>query len=351
MQENTLELFIQDINGIREYINYINLVNKVESSTPVPSDNALIELKEHLHSFGVYKRIFEYKSITISLYGILEKHIGIWIKEYIGLLPRVIDNYNKLPDKFKKDHFNLSVKLLALIGENKHAKYESIKQESVLAKLSSCIENPSAFQLNSDAFYLSSGNLKHAKIAESFSYLDIKLTARLKIVGQRTGGFLCNGASNIESKGDELFRLIDDLVTRRNDISHGQDVDNILNVTEFSEYVDFLEGYGRAIFQILVEKINEVESVHLYEKIDKVAGVYKKGSILCFEIENNEVCVGDNIIVNLLDGGFIKKKIVEVERNNEKLDKLSIKEPECIGVNLVSDITKKQSFFIKKQKA
>lgn len=348
MQSETLKQFENDVDRIREYINYINLVNKIGISAPVSNDTALIELREHLHSFGVDKRIFEYKSITISLYGILEKHIGVWIKEYISRLPKIINNYNDLSDKFKKDHFNLSIKLLALIGENKHSKYESIRKESVLSKLSSCIENPFKFQLNSDAFYLSTGNLKHAKIAEALSYLDIKLTASLKVVGQRPKGFLCNSTSNIESKGDELFGLIDDLVTRRNDISHGEDVDNILNVTEFSRYVEFLEGYGQAIFQILVEKITQIEADYLYKKIDNVKGVFKKGSVLCFELENNEICVGDNIIVNLVDGGFIKKKIIEIERDSEQFDKLSVKKPELIGINVGDGITKNQTFFIKK---
>lgn len=351
MQNETLELFIKDINDIREYIKYINLVNNIENSTPTSSDTALIELRDHLQSFGVSKKIFEYKSITISLYGVLEKHIGIWIKEYVNQLPNIINDYNNLPLKFREDHFNLSVKLLGLIGEKKHSKYESIKKEKVLAKLSSCIAAPSGFQLNSDAFYLQSGNLKHAKISEALANLDIKLTPTLKVIGKRPKGFLHDHVSNIKNKGDELFRLIDELVARRNDISHGEDVDNILNITEFSEYVDFLEAYGQAVFQALVERMIEFEADHLYQKIDNVAGVYQSGSVLCFEIENNEICVGDFIIVNLIEGGFIKKEILEIEKNNVQLSRLLVAKPEFIGINVGGGISKGQTFFIKRQSA
>ena len=348
MQSETLNLFVDDINDIREYIKYIKLVNNIEVSTLVSSDNELVELRDHLRNFGVSKKIFEYKSITISLYGILEKHIGIWIKEYINQLPRIITNYNDLPDKFREDHFNLSVKLIGLIGEKRHSKYEDMKKESILAKLSSCIEKPDEFQLNTDAFYIRSGNLKHVKIAEALTYLDIKLTSSLKVIGQRSEGFLCDRAPNIGNKGDELFRLIDELVDRRNDIAHGEDVDNILNISEFSKYVDFLEGYGRAVFQTLIEKINQLEATYLYTEIDNVIDIYRKGSVLCFEIANNEICIGDNIIVNLLDGGFIKKEILGIQKNNEDFIKLAIKEPEAIGINVGNGISKGQTFFIKK---
>lgn len=351
MQNQSLDLFIEDINDVREYMKYIDLVNNIEISTVDSSDTALINLRDHLHSFGVSKKIFEYKSITISLYGILEKHIGIWIKEYITQLPEIITNYNDLPNKFREDHFNLSVKLIGLISEKKHAKYESMIKESILTKLNSCLEKPSSFQLNSDAFYIRSGNLKHVKIAEALSFLGISLTTSLKNIGQRPEGFLFDRAHHIGNKGDELFRLIDELVTRRNDIAHGEDIDNIISINEFNVYVDFLEDYGRAVFQSLIEKINEFESKYWYTEIDNVINIFGNGSILCFEIENNEICVGDHIIVNLIDGGFIKKEILRIQKDNVDFDKLVIEGPENIGIDVGSGISPGQTFFIKKMVA
>lgn len=348
MQNETLDLFTKDINDIREYMKYVNLVNNIEISTSDLSNIALVELRDHLHSFGVSKKIFEYKSITISLYGILEKHIGIWIKEYITQLPKIITSYNDLPEKFREDHFNLSMKLIGLISEKRHTKYEGMRKEDILAKLNSCIEKPSHFQLNSDAFYLRSGNLKHVRIAEALSCLDIDLNYNLKVIGQRPEGFLYDRAPNIRNKGNELFRLIDDIVSRRNDIAHGEDVDNIISISEFSELVDFLEGYGRAVFQTLIEKLNELETMESYGKIDNVIDIFRGGSVLCFEIENNEICVGDYIIVNLVNGGFIKKEILGIQKDNEDFNKLVIKEPAKIGINVGNGISPGQTFFIKK---
>lgn len=353
MQKETLELFIKDVNDIREYIKYIELVNNIEGITKPSSDTPLIQLRDHLRSIVVSKKIFEYKSITISLYGILEKHIGIWIKEYLNHIPNIVNNYNDLPDKFRENHFNLSVKLLGLINEKRYAKYENVNKEKVLSKLHSCIEEPSGFQLNSDAFYLQSGNLKHVKVSEALAYLDIKLTPVLKIIGQRPQGFLYDKISGVNNKGDELFKLIDELVDRRNDIAHGEDIDDILNITEFDEYVNFLEAYGKAIFQALNERLIEFEAEHLYQEIESenVHSVLRSGSILCFKVENNKICIGDFIIVKLIDGGFTKKKIFDIQVNNESLQTLSIEAPQYIGINVGSGISRGQTFFIKKPNA
>ncbi|MDR0237116.1 MAE_28990/MAE_18760 family HEPN-like nuclease [Acinetobacter sp.] len=348
MQKETLELFIQDINDIREYIKYIEIVNNIEGITTSLSNTPLLQLKDHLRSFGVSKKIFEYKSITISLYGILEKHIGIWIKEYLDNLPDIVANYNDLPDRIREDHFTLSVKLLALINENRYAKYNDIDKKKVLSKLNSCIENPLEFQLNSDAFYLQSGNLKHVKVSEAFACLDIKLNDVLKIIGIRPESLLFNNVSNVSNRGDDLFNLIDDLVERRNYIAHGGQIDDILNITEFDEYINFLEAYGKAIFQALSERLIEFEAKHLYKKIEKIHAVYQSGSVLCFELENNKIFLGDSIIVKLIEGGFTKKKVFEIQIEQNKYPNISTTKTIDIGINVGGGISKGQTFFIKR---
>lgn len=350
MQQETLQAFIKDISDIREYIKYIELVNNIEGITTASSDPPLIQLSDHLRSFGVSKKIFEYKSITISLYGILEKHIGMWIKEYLTNIPNIVTNYNDLPKRIRDDHFNLSVKPIGLINEKKHAKYENIPKEQVLSKLNSCLQNPSEFQLNSDAFYLQSGNLKHVKVSEAFTCLDIQLNQILRIIGTRPNGFLCANISN-GHKDNDLFQLIDDLVERRNDIAHGEDIDDILNIARFDEYINFLEAYGKAVFQALIEKLIEFEAKHLYKEIEIVHAVLRSGSVLCFEIENNEICVGDSIIVKLVEGGFVKKKIMDIQVNSVSFETLSTKEPQNVGINVGNGISQGQTFFIKKPKA
>lgn len=346
MQDETLDLFIKDIKSIRDYLQHIKLIDSIGAVSQSSTNNELIQYREHLHGFRVSKKIFEYKSLIISLYGILEKHLGEWIVEFINKIPEIVSNYNNLPQRFRDNHFNLSAKLLTLVSEGKLSKYENMKRESILANLNSCIETPTDFRLNGEAFYMHSGNLKHAKVVEALNYLDIRLTPKLKTIGQRPGGFLCNNSTATLNPSENFFNLVDDIVSRRNDIAHGQIIDNILNIAELHNYVDYLEGYGHAVFETLIDKLYELETEHLCKEITNIKGVFKNGSVLCFEIENNQVCLGDDIIVKQLDGTFVKKEILEIQKDNGTFEYLSIKGSEYIGVNLGSGISKGQNFFI-----
>lgn len=346
MQDISLQNFLTDINNVKEYIKHIDLTNKLEAATRNSNEASLKIFNEHLHSFGKSKRIFEYKAIIISLYGIIEKYIGIWIQEHIDTLPNIIQNYNDLPSTLRKNNFDLSIKLISLVNENRFVKYEHLTKEDLLLRLSDCISKPSEYKLNSDAFSPSSGNLKHSKISEAFKYLDIELQTKLKLNKQFSIFLKQKFGNNISNRGDDLFTIIDDLVIRRNEIAHGADIDNILNITEFDNYIEFLENYGKAIFETIVEKELEYETQFLRTEIANIKGVFKQGSILCFEIENHKIKTGDYIIIKTPDNTFIKKQILEIQKDNKVFEQLDIDSKTDIGVNLGSGITKNQNFYI-----
>jgi hypothetical protein len=295
MQEVSLQNFKQDIDSIMEYIKHIGLINNIGLNYRDSTENLLKEFSEHLHFFSIDKKLFEYKSIIISLYGVLEKHINIWIQEHINGISNLISSYSDLPEKIRKNHFDLSINLISLIIKEKD-KYAYLQKEDILTKLSLCINNPSNYKLNADSFTPVSGNLRHSKVVESFKLLDIELIKKLKDNVQFSEFLKEKYGSNIANKGDELFTTIDDIVTRRNDIAHGVNIDNILGITEFDDYIEFLEKYGQAIFETLVEKETEYEASYLYTQIGSVIKIYDK-RILCFEIENNKIKVGDKIII------------------------------------------------------
>jgi len=165
-----LKNFEDDIASIREYIEHIHLINNIAENNRQSSEGSLKAFNNHLSSFGSSKKIFEYKSIIVSLYGILERHINIWIREHIDRLPKLILNYDHLPEKLQKNHFDFSIKLISLIAENRFAKYESLKKEDILFKLNDCLKNTDSYSFNSEAFMPSSGNLKHSKIVEAFRH-------------------------------------------------------------------------------------------------------------------------------------------------------------------------------------
>jgi len=351
MENISLENFLKDINNIREYIKHIELINNIGETYDTSTELIIKPFIEHLHGFRTEKKLFEYKAIVISLYGILEKYIEIWIKEHVNRLSYLIPDYRKLPEKVNKSHFDLSIKLIALISENRYVKYEKLSKENILTTLSSCITQPLDFKFNSDAFSPMSGNLKHIKIVESFKPLDIDLRLKLKKNENFSIYLKSLFGKNIEHKTSEsLYFNIDDLVRRRNDIAHGTNIDDTLDLSSIIEYIEFLEKYGIAISEILCEKEIEYESFFFYKKINVIKGIFQRGSILGFEMENNLIKKGDFIIIKTSDNRFIKKEILEIEVNKVSYDVLTITDKIDVGINLGGGITANQQFFIKPNK-
>ncbi|NJS10064.1 MAG: hypothetical protein HC789_06595 [Microcoleus sp. CSU_2_2] len=140
----SLERFKKEVNQIREYLKHIQYVSDVVGCAILVEDNeqlkALINrLKEHDRIFRTERRVFEYKAAIISLYGLLEKYIETWIKEYFDSLCSLICDYQNLDEKIRDNHFELSLKLINTITTRDIVKYQHLTKEEVLRKLNNCI--------------------------------------------------------------------------------------------------------------------------------------------------------------------------------------------------------------------
>lgn len=101
MNLTSLEGFKKEVNQIREYLKHIQYVSDVVGYAISEQDNEQIKtllnkLKEHDRIFRTERRVFEYKAAIISLYGLLEKYIETWIKEYLDSLSRLVPEYNQI---------------------------------------------------------------------------------------------------------------------------------------------------------------------------------------------------------------------------------------------------------------
>ncbi len=349
MQEASLESFKRELDEIKEYINHIGLIDKIEREGRVNRKNlsgknktrdykkknkALIEFSAHLNEIRIAKKTFEYKSIIISLYGVIERYIGFWLREHISNLPEIVPNYSSFSNKFRENHFSLSIKLMTLISEGRFSMNEDLRKEDVLVRLNNCLHHTDDgdYELNSDAFLPQSGNLKHSKIVEAFRSLEIELNTNLKddydfsmLLKEKFG-------EKFTQKGEGVYRLIDELVDRRNVIAHGGQVDEILNATEFDEYFEFIDSYGNAIFSVLEKTENKFEAEHKFKKIENIVKIINS-KICCFEIENSEIEVGDYIIINT-NKSFVKKEIRTIQLEGKDYNHLKIREKCNIGIEI-----------------
>lgn len=148
---------------------------------------------------------------------------------------------------------------------------------------------------------------------------------------------------------DILYNKINDLVDRRNEIAHGSEeaVNNILGYSEIEKYIEFLEKYCQAIFEILNEEVIKQESVHNFQKIDKVISIFNN-EILAFEVENCEIKIEDIIIVKTAESKFFKKTILEIQKDKIPHNQITINDKTNIAVRVEPIIKMNQQFFIKK---
>jgi hypothetical protein len=354
MNIESLETFKKEVNQIREYLKHIKYVNDVAAYNVLETDNEQIKkllntLNNHHRSFRTDKRIFEYKASIISLYGLLEKYVELWIKEYLDSLSSVVPEYNQIDKKIRDNHFELSLKLINTITSRESAKYQHLTKEEVLKKLNECIVNPNNYQINTEAFVLLSGNLKHNKIVELFNKLNLDLNKELLKNEELNNeiGLNQNTISRIEK--DILYNKINELVERRNQIAHGsEEVDDILSISELEPYIQFLEKYCQAIFEILFEQLLKQESINTFQKIENVIQIFAN-KVLAFEIENYTIKVGDMLIIQTKEGRFYKKPILTIELNNQREPEFTITEKTEIVVSVEPKIKDNQIFYIVKQ--
>jgi hypothetical protein len=232
-------------------------------------------------------------------------------------------------------------------SENRFAKYEDLNKEDILIKLNNCLKQNGIYSLNGEAFMPFSGNLKHSKIIEAFKSLNIDLPKNIKANKQFADYYKTKYRKSIANTGNEVFKKIGEIVKLRNDIAHGTQIDNILNITEFEDYIVFLEKYGKAIFESIIEKETEYEAEYLYDEVKEIINIYKQGSVLCFEVEGATISKGDFIIVKTPDNHFFKKEILEIQKDNITYNELNVVPKTKIGVNLGGGLTKKQMFYIR----
>lgn len=307
MEKISLENFKKNIDNIREYIKHINLVNQVEEENQnIETNSSIQSFVKHFHNFKTEKKLFEYKAIIISLYGLLENTISQWIQEHINNISYIVGDYSTLNKNFKKEHFNRSIKLIDLINEKRYSKFENIPKEDILQRLSQAITNPNNFKLNSEAYIPLSGNLKHIKVVEAFKPLNINLDI-------------------FENTLHREIIKIDDLVTRRNDIAHGVNIDNaILDTTILQDYINDLETYITSLFKILSAK--EVEYAFEHQSkiyIGETTEVFEKGTVCIVKIKDIEIKVGDTLFIEKANKALIatilniQKDDISVESAND----------------------------------
>ena len=180
---------------------------------------------------------------VISIYGLIEEHIDNLIMEAASTYSQLYTGYDKLPENVRANHREYSLRVL-LDGDKARLR-EPINEITNLNVLTANYNNYSSglpLQLNFAAFTYSTANYRHPYISHLMRRLNFEVddVPSEPLVQQALGN------SGLEFRNVEA--LLDDLVTRRNEIAHSYQTLDLLETDLLLSYLDVVAAYIRQVF-------------------------------------------------------------------------------------------------------
>jgi hypothetical protein len=356
---NSLGVFKKGIADLRKYVE-IGIIeqNKLLASLTEAGEltyleTRFVEFQGKFDEIKTSKRMFDYSTVIISLYGFLERFIENSAKEYLRYLNKTIKDYKNLPQAIQDNHYEVSAILLTNLKIDKYRNL--VSKEDIITNLYYCLQNSGSYALNVDAYTHHTANFRQGVINEFFSSLGIKGISSLVKNHPGFKSYILKVKPEIElaySNIEEsvIYQTLDDLAQRRNDISHGVEGIEILSSEILLDYINYLEQYSEAICDVVFETLLPYEVSHCAIVLKKPIAIYKN-SIICLNLEEAPITIGDRIISKtVLNNSEIKYshgKVLKLQINNQ--DHRQIR-PSVGGTNIGIEVDFKvkenQEFFL-----
>lgn len=331
--ENEIKSITHNIESCRLEAHLIATIIKSSKSKEL---RPLINYQNHHKKRYSLKRQYDYNSIIISLYGTLENYIESLVKGYVRSINDCTNYYNQLPEAIKKHHLNLSLDLITKINQQN---YNGIlNSKDIVENLDSCFKNNS-YKLNQDAFSLHGANFRKSVIDEMFSRLDIKNISHFCVKQKPFSTFLISQGKEPEKDDPkELFELLDDLVQRRNEVSHGIS-SSILSYDILDLYTNFIYYFGVSLFKVVYQTFISNYFKRKGKQLGKPNNVLKKGRVILINIADCGINVGDKLIAKNNESTVITN-IISIQVDDKSVTTLNQKESQEIGILVDGKISK-----------
>lgn len=337
--------FEEEIEQIENYMKSISCYNQIlaidVSKSRAAYKEKIIDLQKV--SSGFNKRKYDYAIVIVSLYGAFEQFVENFIKDYLMLLVDECKEYSKLPVWIKDNHMDLSVLLMGKIEQSKYSGF--LSKEQIVRNLNDCIQNNKC-NMNYEAFCQHTANFRVQTISEVLKNIGltdvvnaIKRNQELKRLYIQQ-----NGECNYEGlKPDKVFSFLNELADRRNQIAHGSIAD-ILSIDLQSDLIKKVKLFAQEMDAIGFEKVLPYLIGKSY-KIEKIYNPDKSTKLLCFQLKQGRINVGDIIIKKNCDG-FTYCRIESVEVNHVQYELFETKEATDVGVMLDKNRKLQEEYWI-----
>lgn len=295
--------------GLQNLMKYLDsekseglLLERLSKNQGEVLDVSIQELVLAVRKSHVSRKQYLYSVSIVSLYGLLERYVDAVIAAHVNQLARIVNSYTHFPNAIVDRHILRSMELLKAIMEDKF-RGKSIKPNQIVANLHSCLSGAGNFQINGEAFVIHRGNLTLTKIGEFLN--DIGIDAYLRRV------FFTPWITEWFKKSDPnfdativrdqaisgMFSPIDDLVERRNQVSHGNiDISDIPSVDMLKSMCEFVGRFVNGLHELLLQ-----ETARAYVGSSKAFSLAKpltvfNNRIVCFDVSSGTFALGDLII-------------------------------------------------------
>lgn len=239
---STLDAFLYDIKELQVFIGSIDMVYGPLASHQDPT------------CLNIRRRL-DYAAFIIALYAALEKFVEDLVWSYAELESRR-NHYSELCEKLRSKHLKQSADLLSRshLGEGR---YTGVTEGDVVENLYACLSGKNPYKLNRHAVVYHDQNLRSNVVQAVFDSLGIENVNGQVCRIETMIDWFCNLEDNeLSSKEKVPGTLVDlrleDLVDRRNQVSHGgRDLPELLGIDEMQERLDFLKAYAHSLFNVL----------------------------------------------------------------------------------------------------
>lgn len=287
--------------------------------------------------------LVHYSAVVVLMYGAFEQFIEETIVEFVQDLNRTVPTYQQLPESIRSQHVDFSANLLAA---RRTRKYENrVREVELLQNLLSCAQAGSEYRLNAMAFAHHAANFRIGLVSEMFAKVDVPAVTNsirchpdfAEVAARRTG-------LEIDHQPDSVvFRALDDLAERRNDVAHGE-VASILKDIELGAILEYIRSFARALVIVLEQDILRREIEFHGAPLPSPIAVYNH-RIVCFADSPVDLAKGLRLAVVNADGKVNCGPIQSIEVGGVSREVIRAHAGEPFGISVGFHIKNNWAFF------
>lgn len=332
MTDDILVRLTYDLNQLRQYITFNSKVNSLIGKSPVVGEFEIPELADLRLMSEEFrkKKVFEYNSYIISLYGFFERFIENLLENYLENLLRLTSNFQNLPQEIRNNYISTHSEFLKLTS---YPKYSHINEKDVIFVMNSAL-NEQRPKIFIPAYIHHTANFRHASINEYFLKVGVgNVNGNIKNYEPLQSWLRYSFSDYEHLKNEILFSIIDELALKRNEVAHGAELTSLISNEMILDYVAFIEIYCKSLYELL---LNDYNKLLFSSSLNLITPILRPNNfVICCELENRELNSESIFIIKKPEGNFPqyeRRFVTSIEISREKHEAISISEKTQLGI-------------------